>query len=72
MVGNGGNLGMMNIDEFTAIINPPQSAILAVGAVAEKLFVAGGAELVPRRGLGLLVQDFHSGGAAEARARSFP
>lgn len=27
------NLGMMGIESFTAIINPPQSAILAVGAV---------------------------------------
>jgi pyruvate dehydrogenase E2 component (dihydrolipoamide acetyltransferase) len=26
------NLGMMGIEEFTAIINPPQAAILAVGA----------------------------------------
>ncbi|MFC0541298.1 dihydrolipoamide acetyltransferase family protein [Kutzneria chonburiensis] len=26
------NLGMYGVDEFTAIINPPQSAILAVGA----------------------------------------
>ena len=28
------NLGMFGIDEFTAIINPPNSAILAVGAAA--------------------------------------
>ena len=27
------NLGMMDIEEFTAIINPPDSAILAVGAI---------------------------------------
>jgi pyruvate dehydrogenase E2 component (dihydrolipoamide acetyltransferase) len=26
------NLGMFGVDEFSAIINPPQSAILAVGA----------------------------------------
>jgi pyruvate dehydrogenase E2 component (dihydrolipoamide acetyltransferase) len=30
------NLGMLGIDEFTAIINPPEAAILAVGAVAAK------------------------------------
>lgn len=30
------NLGMFGIDEFTAIINPPEAAILAVGAVAAK------------------------------------
>lgn len=29
------NLGMMDIDEFTAIINPPDSAILAVGKIKE-------------------------------------
>ena len=30
------NLGMYGIDKFTAIINPPQCAILAVGKVSEK------------------------------------
>jgi pyruvate dehydrogenase E2 component (dihydrolipoyllysine-residue acetyltransferase) len=29
------NLGMMDVSEFTAIINPPESAILAVGAVKQ-------------------------------------
>ncbi|HEY0271554.1 MAG TPA: dihydrolipoamide acetyltransferase family protein, partial [Chitinophaga sp.] len=29
------NLGMLGIDEFTAIINPPDSAILAVGNIKE-------------------------------------
>jgi len=29
------NLGMMGIDEFTAIINPPDAAILAVGGIKE-------------------------------------
>ncbi len=36
------NLGMMGIDEFSAVINPPESAILAVGAVAEKPVVVDG------------------------------
>ena len=36
------NLGMMGIDEFSAIINPPEGAILAVGAVAEKAVVVDG------------------------------
>lgn len=31
------NLGMMEIEEFTAIINPPDSAILAVGRIKEKV-----------------------------------
>ncbi len=30
------NLGMYGIDRFTAIMNPPQSAILAVGSIIEK------------------------------------
>ena len=36
------NLGMMGIDEFSAVINPPEGAILAVGAVAEKPVVVDG------------------------------
>ena len=35
------NLGMMGIEEFTAIINPPDSAILAVGAISEKVIKKG-------------------------------
>jgi pyruvate dehydrogenase E2 component (dihydrolipoamide acetyltransferase) len=30
------NLGMFGIDSFTAVINPPQAAILAVGALAQR------------------------------------
>jgi pyruvate dehydrogenase E2 component (dihydrolipoamide acetyltransferase) len=30
------NLGMFGVDEFTAVINPPEGAILAVGAMAPK------------------------------------
>ena len=30
------NLGMFGIDEFTAVINPPEGAILAVGAISPK------------------------------------
>jgi len=30
------NLGMFGVDEFTAVINPPEAAILAVGAMAPK------------------------------------
>lgn len=35
------NLGMMDIDSFTAIINPPDSAILAVGAIRETVVRKG-------------------------------
>ncbi len=37
------NLGMFGIEEFSAIINPPQSAILAVGAIREDIKVENGA-----------------------------
>lgn len=33
------NLGMFGVDHFTAIINPPNAAILAVGQAIEKPFV---------------------------------
>ncbi|HEX2078757.1 MAG TPA: pyruvate dehydrogenase complex dihydrolipoamide acetyltransferase [Longimicrobium sp.] len=33
------NLGMFGIEEFTAVINPPEAAILAVGAVGPKVVV---------------------------------
>ncbi len=36
------NLGMFGIDEFTAIINPPDACILAVGAIAQKPIVVNG------------------------------
>jgi pyruvate dehydrogenase E2 component (dihydrolipoamide acetyltransferase) len=35
------NLGMMDIDEFTAIINPPDSCILAVGRIKEVVIKKG-------------------------------
>lgn len=33
------NLGMFGVDHFTAIVNPPNAAILAVGAAIEKPFI---------------------------------
>ena len=36
------NLGMFDIEEFTAIINPPDACILAIGAIAEKPVVKDG------------------------------
>ncbi len=36
------NLGMFGIEEFTAVINPPEGAILAVGAMAAKPVVRDG------------------------------
>jgi pyruvate dehydrogenase E2 component (dihydrolipoamide acetyltransferase) len=37
------NLGMYGISNFTAVINPPQAAILAVGALVERPVVRDGA-----------------------------
>jgi pyruvate dehydrogenase E2 component (dihydrolipoamide acetyltransferase) len=36
------NLGMYNVDEFTAIIVPPQAAILAVGRIADCVVAVDG------------------------------
>lgn len=42
------NLGMYGIDRFTAILNPPQAGILAVGRVAKRPVVGEGDEVVVR------------------------
>jgi pyruvate dehydrogenase E2 component (dihydrolipoamide acetyltransferase) len=36
------NLGMFDVDQFTAIINPPEAAILAVGSVRQVPVIANG------------------------------
>ncbi len=43
------NLGMFGIDQFTAIINPPEAGILAVGAAEDKAVVEDGAIVVRKR-----------------------
>ncbi len=43
------NLGMFGVERFSAIINPPESAILAVGAVREEVIVSGGTMRPGRR-----------------------
>jgi len=40
------NLGMYDVDQFTAIINPPDSGILAVGSIEDKPVVKDG-QVVP-------------------------
>ena len=37
------NLGMFDIEQFTAVINPPEAGILAVGAIARRPAVVDGA-----------------------------
>jgi pyruvate dehydrogenase E2 component (dihydrolipoamide acetyltransferase) len=43
------NLGMFGIDQFTAIINPPEAGILAIGAVESKPVVLDGQVVVRQR-----------------------
>ena len=42
------NLGMFDIEHFTAIINPPEAGILAIGRIAEVPAVVDG-QIVPRK-----------------------
>ncbi len=42
------NLGMYGIDSFSAVINPPQAAILAVGALKKKPVVDENGRIVAR------------------------
>jgi pyruvate dehydrogenase E2 component (dihydrolipoamide acetyltransferase) len=43
------NLGMFPVEEFSAIINPPEGAILAVGAMVDKPVVVAGQVAVGKR-----------------------
>ena len=43
------NLGMFGVEEFSAIINPPEAAILAVGTIVEKPIVENGQIVVGHR-----------------------
>jgi pyruvate dehydrogenase E2 component (dihydrolipoamide acetyltransferase) len=43
------NLGMLDIDEFTAIINPPEAGIIAIGRIADTAVVVDGQVAVRRR-----------------------
>ena len=43
------NLGMYDVDQFTAIINPPDAGILAIGSVEEKPVVKDGQVSVGKR-----------------------
>lgn len=43
------NLGMFEIDQFTAIINPPEAGILAIGRTIEKPVVVSGEVQVRKR-----------------------
>ncbi len=52
------NLGMFGTEEFAAIINPPEAAILAVGAARETVLVKDGA-MRPGRAMTLTLSADH-------------
>ena len=43
------NLGMFGIDQFTAIINPPEAGIIAIGTGEDKLVVVNGESVIRKR-----------------------
>lgn len=52
------NLGMFGIDTFSAVINPPEGAILAVGRLRDEAVVVDGA-LAPGKRLGMTLSCDH-------------
>lgn len=52
------NLGMFGIEEFTAIINPPNSCIIAVGAIRDVPVVKNG-EVVPGKRMKMTLSSDH-------------
>lgn len=52
------NLGMYGIDDFVAVINPPQAAILAVGGIQDVPVVKGGL-VIPGKQLSLILSADH-------------
>ena len=52
------NLGMFGVEHFTAIINPPNAAILAVGAAVEKPVVKDG-KIVPGHRMSMTQSSDH-------------
>lgn len=53
------NLGMFDVSTFVAIIQPPQSAIVAVGTVAKKPVVRGDDEIVVRQVMNATISADH-------------
>ena len=63
------NLGMMQIEQFTAIINPPECAILAIGAIEDRPVVAADGSTQARKRLRVTMSCDHRAvdGAVGAR-----
>ena len=53
------NLGMMQIDQFTAIINPPEAGILAIGAIEDKPVVMADGDIEIRKKLRVTMSCDH-------------
>jgi pyruvate dehydrogenase E2 component (dihydrolipoamide acetyltransferase) len=53
------NLGMMQIDQFTAIINPPEAGILAIGAIEDKVVVGPDGGFATRKKLRVTMSCDH-------------
>ncbi len=53
------NLGMLGVARFTAVINPPQAAILAVGAATPKPVVGAGGAITVRRIMEMTISADH-------------
>ena len=53
------NLGMFGVSRFTAVINPPQAAILAVGAAAPRAVIAADGSVSARRVMELTISADH-------------
>jgi pyruvate dehydrogenase E2 component (dihydrolipoamide acetyltransferase) len=53
------NLGMFGVDSFSAVINPPQAAILAVGSLAPRAVVDESGEVVARQTVQLTLACDH-------------
>jgi pyruvate dehydrogenase E2 component (dihydrolipoamide acetyltransferase) len=60
------NLGMFDVEEFIAVINPPQAAILAIGSIKETPVVVDGEVAVGRRMNVTLSADHRVSDGAEA------
>jgi pyruvate dehydrogenase E2 component (dihydrolipoamide acetyltransferase) len=70
------NLGMYGVERFTAVLNPPQAGILAVGAIEQRAVVVDGDfEIQPRMDMTLTIDHRSVDGATAseflATVRSF-
>jgi len=52
------NLGMYGVESFSALVNPPQAAILAIGAIEDRVVVRGG-QIVVRPQMALSLSTDH-------------